>query len=290
MGAGGTRYSGTTTQDRSPSQTPSFFAAPQAGSGRRRPAPASGSGIRLRHPAPASGSDIRLRHPAPGAGSGSGSGVRFRCPVPASGSGVRLRRPSPASRRGRPQLSRGLHLLDNTSEKKKKKEVSVQGGCPIPPRPEKARFFGAHPQSSRFAPLQGKLPYRHQAPFRSDLTPERLQKEKREPSGLWEMWATAKRLSKGWGQARLSCGQHARPVTGASLAPGVRLSTGNRRGRIGLVPSPAFSTALPGLDYGCRRRVGHRASRTGSDADSWGRLHLRRRFPGRLKHRSLWTS
>jgi uncharacterized protein YqhQ len=34
----------------------------------------------------------------------------------------------------------------------------VEGGCPIPPRPEKARFFGAHPQSSRFAPLQGKGP------------------------------------------------------------------------------------------------------------------------------------
>jgi ribonucleoside-diphosphate reductase alpha chain len=34
--------------------------------------------------------------------------------------------------------------------------LRVQGGCPIPPRPEKARFFGAHPQASRFAPLQGE--------------------------------------------------------------------------------------------------------------------------------------
>ena len=33
--------------------------------------------------------------------------------------------------------------------------ADIQGGCPIPPRPEKARFFGAHPQSPRFAPLQG---------------------------------------------------------------------------------------------------------------------------------------
>jgi hypothetical protein len=52
--------------------------------------------------------------------------------------------------------------------------VSVQGGCPIPPRPEKARFFGAHPQSPRFAPLQGKAPIRRLSLFRSYVTPERL--------------------------------------------------------------------------------------------------------------------
>jgi hypothetical protein len=92
------------------------------------------------------------------------------------------------------------------------------------------------------------------------------------------MWATAKRLSKGWGQARVACGQDARPVPGVSLAPGLRLSTGNRRGRIGLVPSPAFSTALPGFDYGYPRWFGHRAASTRSDAASWGRLLQRRRL------------
>jgi hypothetical protein len=30
-------------------------------------------------------------------------------------------------------------------------ESTFKGGCPIPPRPENARSFGAHPQSSRFA-------------------------------------------------------------------------------------------------------------------------------------------
>ena len=52
--------------------------------------------------------------------------------------------------------------------------VPVQGGCPIPPRPEKARFFGAHPQSSRFAPLKEKEPARRFAPLRSYEAPERL--------------------------------------------------------------------------------------------------------------------
>jgi cobalt-zinc-cadmium efflux system outer membrane protein len=51
--------------------------------------------------------------------------------------------------------------------------VDVQGGCPIPPRPEKARFFGAHSQSPRFAPLQGKAPIGRFSPFRSYVTPER---------------------------------------------------------------------------------------------------------------------
>jgi hypothetical protein len=82
------------TQDRSPSQAPNLFAAPRAGSGRRRPEP--GSGVRLRRPAPVAGSGGRLRGPAPGAGSGG----RLRHPAPASGSGIRLRRPAPASGSG----------------------------------------------------------------------------------------------------------------------------------------------------------------------------------------------
>ena len=52
--------------------------------------------------------------------------------------------------------------------------VHVQGGCPIPPRPEKARFFGAHAQSSRFTPLQGKAPDRRFTQFRTYAAPERL--------------------------------------------------------------------------------------------------------------------
>ncbi len=48
-----------------------------------------------------------------------------------------------------------------------------QGGCLIPPHPEKAQFFGAHPQSSRFAPLQGKVSDRLATRPRSYLTPER---------------------------------------------------------------------------------------------------------------------
>ena len=61
------------------------------------------------------------------------------------------------------------------------RDVHVEGGCPIPPRPprpEKARFFGAHPQSSRFAPLQGKAPDCRSARFRSYPTPKRLPPDK----------------------------------------------------------------------------------------------------------------
>ncbi len=51
---------------------------------------------------------------------------------------------------------------------------TFRGGCPIPPRPEKAGFFGTHPQSPRFAPLRGKWPRCRSWRFRSYATPERL--------------------------------------------------------------------------------------------------------------------
>jgi putative nucleotidyltransferase with HDIG domain len=64
-------------------------------------------------------------------------------------------------------LRRGLHRRRPEGEQ-------GQGECPIPPRPEKARFFGVHSQSSRFAPLQGRAPICRFAQFRSYVTPERL--------------------------------------------------------------------------------------------------------------------